>query len=689
MRSCVVCVAILTLTAGRALGQDSVASTPGGNDAMSPYEAGTIRTRYAVDSSPLTSSWGNGFRIAPLLKATRDLDPMFRTQILGSSAVSTRFATTPALPAPSYAHWTTPGPGINPGANASSGVLSPSAFTDQFAVSFVDHALDPTNLVVALVSRQSGNSHRFFVERTHAASSRQSAAGVDTSTLSLGSVSTTGRAYLRADSFTALDTTANRIAGDNILRIDAPAISATAVNTLSQVGGVNSATDSTNSVYIVRNDSAPYSTPAVSDATGFIERALIFDLRAFYRSGTSVSSLSATTSAHRPTGIAGHRGNPTFAPISPLGGSLGTVAALAKPTAGGATAPVNTIAAFGVNSSGQTAPVAAGTPRAFVLPSPITAPGFSANAAGEAVFDQYKSQHAFRGANGPVGIGRNGAGQLVLAAVASDPVQGEFIAVVTATGPASQTWSVAARPGQSVLDGPNGATIGTLAGTDDLLISAPAIDLLGNVYFAATWTPTLEPTRIGVFKAVNTDGAGTYRIERILSEGDSFTGSNSATPYQITSIALRDSDSLASGAFHHASLLQAQTPGSTTTDPASPLAAGGLIVNATITYDRSGTPEPYEVVLLITPDLESVTLPCPGNFVNTAPPGQPEPIDLADLLGFLDQWLPNLGQLCPDPGNCPGNYVSTAPIGQPEPVDLADLLGFLSDWSPNLGSFCP
>ena len=252
----------------RALGQDSVASTP----------AAMMRCRHTKphDPNPICG----GLFAAHVLMGQRFQDAVVEgdsrsrshvpTQILGCQRFDP-VCNDPALPVPSYSHWTTPGPGINPGANASSGVLSPSAFTDQFAVSFVDHALDPTNLVVALVSRQSGNSHRFFVERTHAASSRQSAAGVDTSTLSLGSVSTTGRAYLRADSFTGARHNRESDRGRQHPANRCPRNCATAVNTPSQVGGVNSATDSTNSVYIVRT-TRPYSTPAVSDATGFIER---------------------------------------------------------------------------------------------------------------------------------------------------------------------------------------------------------------------------------------------------------------------------------------------------------------------------------------------------------------------------------------------------------------------------------
>lgn len=673
MRPLIVGVSIVLACSGMAIGQDSVAAAAGGNDSLAAHDTATLRVRYAVDASLLTSSWGNSFRIAPLLKSTRDLDPMFRSQILGTSTISASFAAVPSNPAASYAIWSAAGAGVSPLSNSAPSSASPTTFSNQFAVAFVDLSLDPTNLTVATVGRDPLDGNRFYVERTQALSSRLAPVSPDTATLSLGAVTSTGRAFVRADAFTALETTSDRITGDNILLVNAPALAATSVNTLVNSGGVNTAAQPAQTTYIVRNDSAPYSTPSAADLGGSADRALIFDLRAFYRSGTSTGTLSGNTSGHRPTGIAGQRGNPSFSPITPLGGSLGTVASLAKPSAGGPTALVNSIAAFGVNMSGSTAPVAAGSPRSFALPSPISVTGFVANSAGTARFDQYKSQHVFRGGNGVVGIGRNADNQLVLAAVATDPSQGDFIAVVTATGPSNQTWTVAARPGQSVLDGPSGSAVGQLA-TTGLQLSAPAVDLVGNVYFAATWLPTLEPVRVGVFKAVNI--GGDYRIELLVSEGDAFVGINSATPYSITSIALRDSDSLASGAFHSGSLLQAQTPGSTTNDSASPLASGGLVVNSTITYDRAGTPESYATVLLITPDISTTPpLPCPGDYNGSGT------IDLLDLLAFNGDWSMNLGQAAVPGTN--GDY------DQSGTVDLLDLLAFNSDWSANLGTACP
>ncbi|MBX3387204.1 MAG: hypothetical protein KF768_11590 [Phycisphaeraceae bacterium] len=67
--------------------------------------------------------------------------------------------------------------------------------------------------------------------------------------------------------------------------------------------------------------------------------------------------------------------------------------------------------------------------------------------------------------------------------------------------------------------------------------------------------------------------------------------------------------------------------------------------------------------------------PCPGDYNNDGV------VDLGDLLDFLGDWNPNLGQAVTPGTNGDVNNDGT--------VDLADLLAFLGDWNPNLGSSCP
>lgn len=663
---------VVLALAGAAFGQDSVPSVPGGNDALSAYDTSTLDERYVVDLNPLTTSWGNAWWIAPVLKASRDPVGPFRTQILGSAAVSPVFKTGVTFPSTPFAFWNAAGQGVHPTANAAPGSVSVAEFDQQFGVAFSDLSLNPTNVVTATIGRDDANPSRLFVRRIAAASSRATSGAADTATLALGTVTPDAEVFFRADNFNTLVGTTTRISGDNILSFNPGTASLASVNTLFLSAGTNSATDLGATSYIVRNDTAPYNTPSSAWFTSGDAYALMFDLRAFFRSGSSLADLSSVTTLHRASGTVGHRGNPSFAPITPLGGTLGTVAALAKPTVGGSTALVNRLAAFGVNGSVGVVPtVAAGTATSFTLPSPISVPGFTGNLAGTAAFRQYLSQTSFRGANGPVGIGTNALGQLTLAAVATDPTADDFIAVVTSTGPGTSVWTIAAYRGAPVLNGPSGTSIGTLA-TPNVDFSTPAVDLLGNVYFTATWTPTASATTTGLFKAVLGDDG--YEIEKLLSVGDSFVGANSTRTATISAITLNDADSVASGALHSASLLQQQVPGATTTNPADAKAVGGVIVTVILTYDNAGTNEAYDAVLLLTPQVPATSIPCPLDADESGG------IDVTDLFLFLDRWFAQNGQSGPG---------LTADFDSSGTVDVTDLFDYLDGWFALNGTNCP
>jgi len=263
------------------------------------------------------------------------------------------------------------------------------------------------------------------------------------------------------------------------------------------------------------------------------------------------------------------------------------------------------------------------------MPSPITSGnGFTGNTGGTASFKQYLSQVPFRGGSGLVGVGQNASNQLVIAATANDSGTGDFIASVTATGPSTSAWIAAAFPGQQVLNGLSGTSVGSL--TSPTTISAPAVDRLGNIYFVATWIPAASPQATGLFRAVKS-GPG-FVLELILTTGQVITGANSTRPYTITSLALADSDSLASGAFHHQHLIAEQTPGATTADPSSIRAMGGLIVNAVVTYNNGGTNEAYDTVLFISP---TDNPPCPADFNGIGG------VTVQDIFDFLAAYFAN------------------------------------------------
>ncbi|MBX3407352.1 MAG: hypothetical protein KF869_11380 [Phycisphaeraceae bacterium] len=609
-----------------ALAQDSVAQPPGGNDALSVYASTSQRVRYVVDAASAGTSWGNTVLVAPVLKASREIDPQFRTMILGSGAMSPMYASNISFASRNYSVWTEPGQGVHPTANSAPGTVARTGHEVQFGIAASEFGLVRSGALAAVIGFDSGAPTRLYVERVMALASRASEGGDDTATISLGAVDALGFAALRADNFNTSPSTATRVLGDSILRINAAARS-NAVNSLAAFGGTNFVSDVGSSTFLISNEATPTNTPTLAPALSGAPAAVVFDLASRLRTGSASANLSTTTS-HLDSGVAGHRGNPTFSPFAMLPGSSGHVGAVASAARVG----TKTSALHVFDLAPGTPPMlVASSRRSYPLPLSLSTPGFLTNPTGNAEFRQYHSQATFRGGNGQVGLGA-APGARVMAAVASDPTQGESIVVVRINGETPQ-WSIAAFPGKAVLSGapPAGAAIGTLS--FPMQVSAPAVDLLGNIYFVASWQPSgAVPARRGVFKAVNLPSG--YALELLLSTGQQVAGPNSGRTYTIADLALRDSDSIASGAFHAQQLLQQQLPGRATTDPASINAAGGMSVHAVIEYDNGGQIEAYDAALVILPG-GAPTPPCAADFDGN---GQ---VQVADIFAFLSAWFAN------------------------------------------------
>lgn len=636
--------------------QDSVAVTPAGNDALSSYDPAVQRTRYVVDLSTEVTGWNNTILIGPVLKASRDVNPTFRTQVLGSLAVSPNLATGLTFAQQSYAEWFTAGAGVHPTANSAPGSVNASGFASQFGLAFSDFSLEPSSIVGATVGRVSGQFDRLFVERVVAASSRGGTGpadpDLDTATVSLGGVEPRGNVALRADNFNTLGNTANRVLGDNVVRVDLAARGG-GVNTLFSSAGVNAAADVGATTYVVNNETTPTNTPTALYQTGVGPFVLAYDFAGRYRAGSNAANVTGDTSHISGLGLSGHRGNPSYSTITGAGGNAGAVASLAI---GNSSSLVNRVLVFGLNygSGGSVPVIAPGSPASYLLPQSITNGTFTSNLSGQAVFKQYLSQTPWRGGNGQVAIGQNAGNQLMLAATATDPSNGDFIAVATVTSPGSATWTVAAHPGQSVKNGPSGSQVGTIP-VSGASFSAPAMDRLGNVYFIATWKPSLTPQEVGVFKAVNT-GAGGYKLELLVREGMLIFGPNSTRPYTITSLTLNDSDSIASGSMFSQNLVQQQDPGATTSNPSNIRAFGGLVVSAIITYDNGGFNEPYDAVLYVGPTQGT---DCIADFNGSGA------VTVQDLFDYLAAWFAK---------------TPNADINNSGMVTVQDLFDFLALW---------
>jgi hypothetical protein len=608
--------------AASALGQDSVPSAPGGNDALSPYESSSQRVRYVVDGASALTSWGNGILIAPVLKASRESDPLFRTLILGSGAASPSYLADQSFAARSFSVWSTPGAGVHPTSNSGAGTVQVTGFDAQLGIAASEFGMSASSILGATIGLDMDNASRLYVERVVAMVSRAGAGGAETATLSLGATDAAGNIAVRADDFNTNPATATRVLGENLLRINTAARSPN-LNSLAAFGGANFASDSTATAYVVSNESVPTNTPTMVGQPGSSPFVLGLDFSQRFRAGSTTGNLSTTT-AHLAPGIAGHRGNPTFSPFASAPGGIGSVASLARPnTPGAKTSAINVFDLL----PGTPPTVDAASRRAFVLPSPVTSPAFAANASGDAEARQYFSQASFRGGNGQVGLGLNDGGDTVAAMVVTDPTAGDVLVTVTDSLPGG-AWTVAAYPGQPVLNGPTGTSIGQL--TSPMVISAPAVDVLGNVYFVARWQPMPPQVETGVFKSVP-DGPAGHRLELLLTTGQQIAGPNSGRTYTISQLALQDGDSIASGALHSQQIIQQQLPGRATTDPESINAFGGLAVNAVLTYDNAGTDESYDAVLLLLPAEDGNS--CAADFDNNGS------VQVPDIFAFLAAWF--------------------------------------------------
>lgn len=644
--------------------QDSVAAGAAGNDALSPYEPAHQRRAYVVDLVPAPTSWGRRVAIGPVMKASRATEPAGGvtppTNILGATAVSPGVLGPVTFPSRGYSAWTVPGQGAHPTLNAAPGAtLNITGYDRQFCIGLTDFARlstgsVPTNISGAIVGQSQSNLRRLYVERTYAIVSRALSDSEDTATLTLGAADASGNVYVRGDDFLSLFPNI-KVLGENIARVSLPARStdpapsnALAINFLLKelLGPANQGWDTASTTVLVNNSGSPLVCPTAAPQNLIPGQAPVFgnaispDFSGVVRAGSIAGSISTLGGVLAP-GAVSLRGNPSYSTTSaslnglpPVASPGGTFAMLAT-TAGGSAeqrslAPITSINIVGLQftAPGSAPTPVAGAARLATLPptitdspdAPTTPATFTVGPGASYQFTHALGQTPFRGPSGQVGIGQlpGAAGDLLAAATARDNAQGEFIAVkrfVAGAGPTDH-WVVAAHSGKPVLSGPLGNAIGTLIGGSPAGMSSPAIDLLGNVYFVSRWQPgagqpNAGSTQTGLFKAVlaqidtpaTPSSSGlTYRLELLLTTGQSVVGANSATAYTITGLRLADSNSAASGGFHAGQIVQSQAlaPGQTTpvTNPVKIFSFGGVVVNATIEYAGA---QRYEAALFVGP----------------------------------------------------------------------------------------
>ncbi|MFO0833994.1 MAG: hypothetical protein U0638_03415 [Phycisphaerales bacterium] len=619
--------------AAPAFAQDSVdkyaAGLPG--DALDPWTAGVPNQQaaYVVDLTPLYTSCGTRFGIAPLIKTSRT-NPAFFGSLFSAQSISSTARNEVSLPSAQYKAWNTAGQGINPTNNNSATSIVPNLFangaTTQFGVVMSEFSTDgggmtSNSVLSARVNYDPARPGRLYVTKSIAATNETGMGAGSDAALGIGSVDSEGNVYFRADNNAV--TGGNPLTAYNLFRTRTqnrnPAIS----NAISNAGGADAG--ATN--WLVVNDAAtnhgpPQNVPSEIIANGRYIGANFASQYEWERPGNPLG----TSVAHRP-GTTDHRGSVAFYPVGMFGGgTVGTSGVLSVVTG------TNSISLWGVNPDGS---VNAATARTFTLPANPTdvCPAYSFDNDATSFFENYRSQVAFNGPVSQVAIGQDKAGNGLAAAMiastasATNPYNAIVAARFNPAGGQPQwrlvAWNdVTSHQGKPIkgdygtdgmpftgdagefdgvcdaLDGP----IGFLALMSDAgfglagpSISSPAIDAAGNVWFMSVVAlkkmgsdnvPYIDYDS-AIIRAVYNGASFCWDLELVMELGDTFTGKNSQTKWQLQFMEVADSNSVASGTMFSSNLMPGtwnntnfgSVPNSASTN------LGGLVLGAKIVYD--------------------------------------------------------------------------------------------------------
>ena len=643
----VACLIAVAGLAAPALAQDSVGTGAGlaGNDSLSPTTAGAPyqRTNYVVDLTPFYTSWGTTFGIAPIIKSSGGFkDSVSGNEFFGALISAQSMSQTMVsldLSGQTYQSWNTAGAGVNPTKNNNSATPVSGPFDAlRFGAVFSEFGTDllgrnAEDVVGGLVGLDANNPNRLYVTRYVAAVNRPAASGGPNAAFGIGGVDASGNVAIRADNNGASGSAP--IVGVNYYRVGLLSRNVSIVNAIDNTAAADAAATAR-----PLNPSTAGNPGAVSHNTPTIIPSHLLGRSSVMGSNfnrnyvyENASGIYTETNSHR-TGTDDHRGGMSFSQLKFFGAStLGTGGILTKPSA--ASAATNGITLFGIAPT-TGAPTGSAT---VVLPaSPVDNADGTAWALGTGDFRHYSSQVAFRGGNGQVAIGKDPTnGQAMVAAVAyssqltgnDNPYNAIIASRFNVATPASAQWGVVAwvdslsSTGKSIngdygadglpftsdageFDGTVDATdapIGRLASLFEVTggspfgpsMSSPAFDAYGNCYFIAE-VALNKKDQDGVafvdfdtalIRGVYNPANFSWKLDLIAELGDTFTGQNSGTKYQLQFLSVADSNSVDSAGFWSNNLLGGTGFGNggaqaTATDSKN---LGGLVFQAKIVYD--------------------------------------------------------------------------------------------------------
>ncbi len=723
-----------------AMAQDSVSATGGlPGDAPDAFVDAAV-TSYILDLDAHFGSWGTEFAVGPVLKAFKT-DTNFFTGLTSGQSMSQDVLESVAFAASSYAFWDAAGVGVTTGRNAvPTTFVTPSGTASQVAVhqaSFAGTAGIPAStfegIQAAIINFDPAEPNRLYVKRVQSATNMPSNGTGSSAALGVGGIDAAGNGFLRADDF--VGGLPDPVTGNNYFRVR----NQDRTSGVNDIDGSNPASlgkEATDNILVGSGTthSVPAAVPAsLGSTTNGAAIGSNFNGEAVFGEGPT----SATT-AHRPAGTPDQRGVPGFSPVQIFPNSVGTAAILGKDS----NFDTKQIVAFGVDGTGAPVDTAA-----FTLPDLVSDPcdpftldstagmGGGGNAP-EWEFDHYRGISTFRG---PVGIASVGFDPVSGKALVASAVQDRgifdqqdtpYTAIVVCrfdpadpNNVASQEWTVAAwtdfdnLTGKPILDGPGGASIGTLIDYDTVTggtilgpsLSVPSFDSRGNIYFLAG--VSLNKTDMMGVPFVDTDTAlvrgiynsdtNCYDLELIIEQGNVFQGQNSGLNYQVQFLQVALSNGAAAPSGFWANSVNPNPLGGVDPallDAAAPQAMTGLVLAAQIVYDVNadddfnnptaggGDPlspdEAYNVLLYVTSnnpaDVGPVCGPADTTTTGTSNGIPDGVVDLSDFSFYLGLW--GAGDLAADlttTGTSNGTPDGT--------VDLSDFSFYLGLW----GAGCP
>ncbi|MCA8980014.1 MAG: hypothetical protein H6831_16730 [Planctomycetes bacterium] len=586
-----------------ALAQDSTAKVSGvPGDSIDDRAVGEQQNDFVVELSAITSSWGNTFGVAPLLKAGMDYQPapqFFNAQLGGSTISRDQLAGVP-FARNSYALWNAAGFGMNDDAaknDAGAPIDTSASVGNQFSVSMSQFAADPntadsiSHVIGAVVNYDVDAPSRLFVSRVVGATDGQDWL-CNASNFGMGGVDANGNTIFRADGFSSPGCAGSlQLAAQNYFRVNLLSRNAGVINSISDPSG---AVDAPASLRMLTNYSAATtSTPAVVPASvAGVPMLLAADYSANLHHGGTAPVTTSPSAAWLTA--AGERGNPSYSMVNDPalfpGSVLGTGAII------GTNSGSDSFGLFGLDATG--APV---SPNTFIKPASITDNATGFTPVGSQFFYNYGGGTTFNGGNGQIAVGRDLNGNLIVAGMmlhntsaSSSGLQSNCSIVVCRIAPGgAATWTIAAYTdtgtGKPVTDGMGGSA-GTLRnyGLDTgPSISSPMIDSVGNIWFTAP-VDIAGSFENSIVRAVYDAATFSYELELVVHENQVVHGQNSDRDYLINYISINAgggnidpratfSDSACQTAHNLLS------PAGLDTSDARTL--GGLVFAASVTYD--------------------------------------------------------------------------------------------------------